>query len=205
MDLQLELGGIDIYLLDQVMRGNVPRGSRILDAGCGGGRNLVYFWRQGFDVWGLDVDPGAVAAVRGQAAAHGVSDVQERFRCESIETSTLEAAAFDFVICNAVLHFARDRAHFDAMVEGLARAVRPGGRGFCRLISTIGIERFVQPAPGEPEGRTLLGDGSVRFAVDLPDLLQTTQRLGLEMVEPVKAVNVQNLRCMTNWVWRRVA
>ena len=44
--LQEQFGQIDIYLFDQLLRGRIPPGSRILDAGCGSGRNLVYFLRE---------------------------------------------------------------------------------------------------------------------------------------------------------------
>ena len=39
-----------------------------------------------------------------------------------------------------------------------------------------------------------------RYLVSLEDLLRTTNDLGGELLDPVKTVNVQNLRCMTTWV-----
>ena len=42
MTLQDEFGNIDIYLFDQLLRARLRPGMRVLDAGCGGGRNLVY-------------------------------------------------------------------------------------------------------------------------------------------------------------------
>src|SRR5436305_15128264 len=44
------LGEIDIYLFDQVLRNRIRPGMAILDAGCGRGRNLVYFLRCGLAV-----------------------------------------------------------------------------------------------------------------------------------------------------------
>jgi hypothetical protein len=52
--LRREFGDIDIYLFDQLHRGNITIGMRVLDAGFGHGRNLVYLLRQGFDVSGVD-------------------------------------------------------------------------------------------------------------------------------------------------------
>ena len=49
-DLVAQFGQIDIYLFDQLLRGRIRPGMRILDAGCGGGRNLVYMLKNGFDV-----------------------------------------------------------------------------------------------------------------------------------------------------------
>lgn len=44
------LGNIDIYLLDQILKGRFTKEMRILDAGCGEGRNLIYFLHEGFQV-----------------------------------------------------------------------------------------------------------------------------------------------------------
>jgi SAM-dependent methyltransferase len=98
MNLATEFGPIDIYLFDQILRGRVPPGSRVFDAGCGGGRNLVYFVRQGYEVFGADADPQAVSAV----LQLGVP--AENFRTEPLERLSFEDE-FDFVIASAVLHF----------------------------------------------------------------------------------------------------
>ena len=46
MNLQDEFGSIDIYVFDQLLRGRITPGMRVFDAGCGGGRNLVYLLRR---------------------------------------------------------------------------------------------------------------------------------------------------------------
>ena len=50
-----------------------------------------------------------------------------------LEAMPFGDAVADVVICNSVLHFARDEQHFLAMVEELWRVLRPGGMLFCRL------------------------------------------------------------------------
>ena len=65
--LQELFGRIDIYLFDQILRGNITAGMRIFEAGCGGGRNLVYLMQAGYEMVGLDQDPRAVEAVRSLA------------------------------------------------------------------------------------------------------------------------------------------
>ena len=67
-ELHATFGEIDIYLFDQLLRGRFDRRRRILDAGCGDGRNLPYFLSRGFDCYGVDRDPSAVARVRLLAA-----------------------------------------------------------------------------------------------------------------------------------------
>lgn len=195
------LGSIDIYLLDQILRGRIEPGRRVLDVGCGGGRNLVYLMRAGFDIAGLDPNPDAVAAVRHLAGELAPRLPADAFRCETAEASTFPDASADVVICNAVLHFSRDHEHFDAQMDGIWRLLAPGGLFFSRLTSDIGIEDRVQPHGG---GRFLLPDGSTRYLVDEKRLLDTGERLGGILVDPIKTTNVQGLRCMTTWVLRKV-
>ncbi len=195
-DLADLVGNMDIYLLDQVLKGRIPAGCRILDAGCGGGRNVVYFLRRGDSVSGVDESPQAIESVRHLALRFGVKDPSHRFRQESLESMSFEDASFDFVILNAVLHFATNPSHFEAMLKGAWRVVAGGGILFVRLASSIGIENRVRPLG---EGRYHLPDGSTRYLVDESDLLQKSKELGGTVIEPIKTVNVQNLRCMTTW------
>jgi SAM-dependent methyltransferase len=67
--LQQQLGQIDIYLFDQLLRGNIMPGMRVLDAGCGPGRNLVYLLREGYVVFASDQSPEAIAQTRALAAS----------------------------------------------------------------------------------------------------------------------------------------
>ena len=71
MTLQEQFGQIDIYLFDQILRGNIAPGMRVVDAGCGGGRNIQYLLREGYEVFGVDVSAEAVAAVREMARQAG--------------------------------------------------------------------------------------------------------------------------------------
>jgi SAM-dependent methyltransferase len=205
VDLASLVGSTDIYLLDQILRGHIPPGKRVLDAGCGGGRNLTYFLQAGYDICALDPDGKALARARSHAERIGARADATRFRCEAIEETSFPDGDFDVVVCNAVLHFARDEAHFEAMAWRLRQLLRPGGLCFTRLASTVGIEDLVRPVDGHPSRWFHLPDGSTRFLVDIPYLVGMTDRLGVALVDPIKTVNVQGLRCMSNWVWRRPA
>jgi len=201
-DLASLVGSIDIYLFDQILRGRTPPGTTILDAGCGQGRNLVYFLRAGHDVAGVDPDPGAIRTVRALARALAPGLPESNFRIEPVETNGFAPGSRDFVISSAVLHFARDAAHFRAMLEGTWRVVKRGGVLFCRLASTIGMEGRFAPVGN---GRFRLLDGSERFLVDERTLTELTEELGGELLDPLKTTIVQERRCMTTWVVRRVS
>lgn len=194
------LGRTDVYLLDQVMRGRLAPPMRVLDAGCGDGRNLLLLARAGFDVWATDASADGIARLRAAAAAAGAPIPDERLRVGAVETMEDPDRSFDAVLCIAVLHFARDREHFDAMVASLFRVLAPGGVLFARLATTITAEGQTTPLGG---GRHRLGDGSERFLVGAEDLRDLTKRHGGELLDPIKTVNVDGQRAMTTWVVRR--
>jgi SAM-dependent methyltransferase len=172
---------------------------RVLDAGCGYGRNLVYLLRAGIEVFAIDADPNAVLAVRTLAARSAPALPANHFKVETVEDMTIPDASIDVVISSAVLHFARDDAHFEAMVRRMWRTLVPGGVLFCRLASSTGIESRVRPVG---PGRYLLPDGSERYLVSESRLAELTQTLGGTLIDPIKSTIVQDMRCMATWVVR---
>ena len=198
--LQAQFGPIDIYLFDQILKGRLHPGHRILDLGCGAGRNLVYFLRQGYAVQGVDLDAEAIDKVRDLARTIQPDIDLNRFRVARIEDLPFDPSSVDLVMLNAVLHFARDADHFDAMVNEAWRVLAPGGIFFARLASNIGIQDKVQHLGN---GRFLLPDGTERYLVDQRMLLKTTRDLDAELIEPIETTLVQELRSMTTWVMRK--
>jgi SAM-dependent methyltransferase len=196
-DLPSLFGQIDIYVFDQLLRGRIRPGMTVLDAGCGGGRNLHFLLREGYEVYGLDASPEAIHGVRSLAAWLAPQLPASNFRVEALESSSFPDYAADVVISSAVLHFARDVSHFRAMLQGTWRLVKPDGLFICRLASSIGMEHRLTPLG---ERRFALPDGSQRFLVDEPYLLDLTSELGGELLDPIKTTLVQDQRCMTTWV-----
>ncbi|HQU82876.1 MAG TPA: class I SAM-dependent methyltransferase [Pyrinomonadaceae bacterium] len=193
-------GDIDIYLFDQILKNRFSVEMKILDAGCGGGRNLIYFLREGFEVFGVDQNADAIEHIRYLAQMLAPKIPPENFQIATVEKMPFEDESFDAIISSAVLHFARDEAHFDRMLDEMLRVLKPNGMLFARLASTISIEDKVEKLS---ERRYLLPDGSERFLVDEEMLKTATERLGAYFIEPIKTTNVQNLRSMTTWVIRK--
>jgi SAM-dependent methyltransferase len=198
MNIQEQFGNIDIYVFDQILRGNIAPGMRVLDAGCGYGRNLVHLLRQGCEIYALDSDRDSVEHVRRLSVSLGTGLPAENFQIASIEQMPFPDAFVDVVICNSVLHFARHEDHFRAMLAELWRVLRPGGMLFCRLGSRIGME--FERVQG---GRFLVGDGSEWFLADEQMLMELTKEMNSVLVDPLKTTIVQDYRCMTTWVQRK--
>jgi SAM-dependent methyltransferase len=197
--LQEQFGPIDIYLFDQLLKGRILPGMRILDAGCGSGRNLIYLLREGYEVYAADANAQEVDKVRSMARQLAPSLPASNFRAEAVEHLSFDDGWADVVISSAVLHFAQDDAHFESMLLGSWRVLKPGGLFFCRLASSIGIEDQVERIEGR---RYKLPDGSIRYLVDEGMLHSFTERLG-ELADPLKTTVVQNQRSMTTWILRK--
>jgi len=200
LNLQEWFGAIDIYLFDQLLKRRIVPGMRVLDAGCGTGRNLVYLLRSGCEVFGVDESSGAIAETQRLAAALAPDLPRNNFRVEPVERMSFPDADFDVVLSSAVLHFAPDEAQWMSMVKEMWRVLQPGGIFFARLASSIGIEDRVRLIANR---RYHLPDGSQRFLVDEAMLLTVTAALGGEFIEPIKTTVVQNMRAMTTWCLRK--
>ena len=198
MDLQEQFGQIDIYVFDQILRGNIAAGMTVLDAGCGYGRNLVYLMREGCEVYALDADADGVRHVRQLSESLQTGLPVQNFQVGQIERMPFPSDFADVVLCNSVLHFARDQKQFRAMLTGLWRVVKPGGMLFCRLGSRIGMDfELIR------ENIFRIPDGSEWFLVDEKMLLDLTAELNAVLVDPLKTTIVQDYRCMTTWVLRK--
>jgi len=198
LNIQEQFGQIDIYVFDQILRGNILPGMRVLDAGCGYGRNLVHLLRTGCEVFAIDQDEEAVEHVRQLSASLQTGLPAENFQVGSIERMPFPDEIADVVLSNSVLHFARDDRHFRAMLAELWRVLKPGGMLFCRLGSRIGMD--FQRIRGNI---FLIPDGSKWFLVDEEMLLGLTEEMNAVQVDPLKTTIVQDYRCMTTWVLRK--
>jgi SAM-dependent methyltransferase len=198
MNLQEQFGQIDIYVFDQILRGNIAPGMRVLDAGCGYGRNLVHLLREGCEVFALDTDPDAVHHVRLLSRSLETGLPVENFQVGPIEQMPFPDRFADVVLCSSVLHFARDDGHFRAMLAELWRVLKPGGMLFCRLGSKIGME-----FPRLRGNVFKIPDGSEWFLVDQQMLLDLTEEMNAILMDPLKTTIVQDYRCMTTWVLRK--
>jgi tellurite methyltransferase len=184
------LGRTDIYLIDQIMKGRYVEGDKILDAGCGGGRNMHWFVQNNFDIYGIDSSEAAIVNLRNQYPTLPA----ENLRVSLIEELPFPDNYFDHVISSAVLHFAANAAHFKEMIGEMVRVLEPGGTLFIRMTSDIGIEDKVKLLPN---GNHLIPDGSMRFLLTRTLLAECLQQFKISFLEPLKTVNVDDMRCMS--------
>ncbi len=202
-ELNKLLGNIDVYLLDYILKGLFPPEYKILDAGCNDGRNLIYFLRSGYDVYGIDLDGEAIQMLRHIARSINRScPVDDRFIIGDVTNMPFSQAQFDAIISSAVLHFAENEEHFLSMVNELTRVLKPGGILFVRMTTNLGISDQIKSLG---YGRYLLPDGSERFLLTDTLLQEVMNRFEFQLVEPFKTVIIENQRSMSAFVLRKNA
>ncbi|MFD2247809.1 class I SAM-dependent methyltransferase [Pontibacter ruber] len=198
--LKAQFGDIDIYLFDQLLKGRIQKGMKLLDAGCGYGRNIQYLMQAEIKVYGVDASTEAIDRVQQLAKELAPTLPARNFVQADLEQLPFADEEFDVVLCSAVLHFARSEFHFRSMVQELWRVLKPGGMLFCRFSTTIGLEGKLQ----QLEGRFYrMSHGPVWFLADEALILDLEQQLGAERLEPLKTVLVEQERSMTTWVVRK--
>jgi ubiquinone/menaquinone biosynthesis C-methylase UbiE len=200
-NLNKELGNIDIYLLDQILKGRYGQNAKILDAGCGEGRNLIYFLNNNYQVFGVDENPDAIRLLHFILGSTYPYLPKSNFQEGTVEKMTFNDENFNLVISSAVLHFAKSQTHFDDMINDMIRVLKPKGHLFIRTASDIGLnEKTAQ----KEQGSFLLPDGSIRFLITEKMIHDIIERHSLKLVEPIKTTNVNNLRCMTTLVLEKI-
>ena len=184
----------DIYLLDQIFKGTFKSSDKILDAGCGSGRNMTWFAKNGFAVFGCDLNSEVLKKAEKYT---GLST--KNFEIAAVENLPYNSAEFDAVISNAVLHFANSEKHFTQMINQMHRVLKPNGILFIRMTSTFGLPKNYSRLKN---GRYLLKDNTERFLLNA-NLLEEYVKKIFVVIEPVKSVLVEELRSMTTLVLRK--
>ena len=170
---------------------------KVLDAGCGEGRNLMHFINSGYDVYGIDINPMAIKALQFIISSIRPDLSKNHFKEEDIANLSFPDNTFDLIIASAVLHFASDHNHFYKMVGQLIRSLKSGAMLFIRMTSDIGIENLVV---AKGSGRFLIPDGSERFLLTREILEKLNSQYTLKYLEPFKTVNVNDVRCMSTLI-----
>ena len=188
-----ELGNMDIYLLDQIMKGRIMQGAKILDAGCGTGRNSEYFIRNNFDISGIDLNKVSIQNAKEQIALWNANFDAEHYTTADLKEIPFPDNDFDFIISSAVLHFSKDRAHFKKLFEELVRVLNHNGILFIRMTTKhtlVNLSRHLHDDVYQ------IPDGSTRYLLDVEYLKDLMTKNKMSFIDPFKTVNVDDKRTM---------
>ncbi|MFK5878730.1 MAG: class I SAM-dependent methyltransferase [Flavobacteriaceae bacterium] len=195
-NLKNTIGNIDIYLLDQILKERYQKNSVILDVGCGGGRNLKWFYNNGYTIYGIDANSDVIEDVKKKYKKQAT-----HFSVQNVDALNFDNNKFDHIVCNALLHFAQDEIQFAKMISELVRVLKPKGTIFIRMATLEGMEKYVSHIS---DGRYHLPDGTDRFLLTQELLNNIQSKFNLKLVEPYKFVNVDNLRCMATLMFQKI-
>lgn len=201
-ELNRLLGNVDIYLLDQILKGRFTKEMKILDAGCGEGRNAVYFIQKGYQIFGIDPNEMAVQYCRFLSNSLNPEFDAQRFQAGSLEEIPFHAGAFDAVICSAVLHFAKNVDNFWQMIAEIDRVLKPGGIFWFRM--TTGFAGILEESQDLGNDRFLLPDSSERFLL-IQAHVEKLEQLGFRNLENPKSVLIHGQRAMGVFVMKKEA
>jgi ubiquinone/menaquinone biosynthesis C-methylase UbiE len=187
------VGKTDIYIIDQIMKERYLKDDKILDAGCGEGRNLKWFYLNGFDISGIDTDVDRL-----QNAKLLYPKAASQFQVSNLEQLPYKDESFNHVLCSAVLHFAKDETHFYKMFSELSRVLKIGGSLFIRVASNIGLDGhkpYLKESQTNREGTFFITRGIIKSLIE---------KYPFEFIDPFKTTNVQDERAMTTLVMRKI-
>ena len=199
-ELNRELGNIDLYWLDFILKGYLPETAKILDAGCGEGRNLQYCMKNHMDVFGIDQNPEAIGFLKRLAKQYGLENVEARFQTMKLDHIRYPDSTFDVLICSAVLHFAENKDHFDKMIQELSRVLKPRGRLFIRAMT----DHYFPPAIKQLDTRIFQFDNDqIRFVLNADTFLEEMHALTFKTIEPYKEVIVNKRYTMGSFMFEK--
>lgn len=188
MKLKQLIGNTDNYLLDLILKDHFISTDLIIDAGCGNGRNMYWFYHQNIQIHGIDTNSESIDLCRLL-----YPEISHNIILGNIEKMPFKKEHFDHIISSAVLHFADSTEHFISMIKEMIRVLKVGGSLFIRTCTDKGIQDHIT-AIGQ--GRFLLGDTTERFLLTDALLEKLLLDLPIQLVGSYKSVVVNNERSM---------
>jgi len=185
-------GKIDIYVIDQILKERYKIGQSILDAGCGGGRNLKWFYLNDFNIFGIDADAEFL-----EHAIQNYPDIASNFTVGSLDEMPYGKNTFDHILCCAVLHFAKSETQFSAMFKELVRVLKPNGTLLIRMASNIGLDGTAPEIIFKENGQ------KGTYYLTRERIASLMKEFKVYLIEPVKTTNVQDERAMTTLVFQK--
>jgi SAM-dependent methyltransferase len=122
--------------------------ARLLDIGCGAGRNAVPLAHAGWDIYGTDLSLAMVTTAAQRVEAAGLAH-RARVVLAPMDRLPFAPASFDFIVAHGIWNLARSGDEFRRAVDEAARVARPGSAMFLFTFSRQTLSPQAEPLPGE--------------------------------------------------------
>jgi len=122
--------------------------ARLLDIGCGAGRNAIPLARAGWQVVGTDLSLPMLTAAAARVAADSLAS-RLQLLLAPMEPLPFASNRFDFVVAHGIWNLARSGREFRGAVKEAARVARPGAALFLFIFSRNTLPDTAEPVSGE--------------------------------------------------------
>ncbi|UMB54654.1 class I SAM-dependent methyltransferase [Lutibacter sp. A64] len=92
--LKENIAGVDIYIIDQILKERFQSTDKILDVGCGNGRNLKWFYNAGFEIHGTEINYDRIAYCKSIYPLQ-----QQNFIVAKAQHMPYTSESFNHIIC----------------------------------------------------------------------------------------------------------
>lgn len=178
-DINNYFGDMDLFLMDLILKNKVPTKGRVLDVGCGSGRNGIYFIRNGYEYIGIDRDESQIRLL--EYLAESIEEHSATFHATDLLSFKGEKP-YDIIICSQVLHFAADEQVFYQMWDSMQSMLDTGGY----LYASMDSEMDNLLGKSNDSGLTEFPDGKIRFSLN--EHRYQRMKKGFEEIEPLRTL-----------------
>lgn len=122
--------------------------ARLLDIGCGAGRNAVPLARTGWRVVGADLSSAMLTAAASRVKAEALSNRVELVLAP-MDALPFASSTFDFIVAHGIWNLARSGHQFRNAARQASRVARPGALLFLFTFSRHTLPVGAEPVSGE--------------------------------------------------------
>ncbi|MEM6735448.1 MAG: methyltransferase domain-containing protein [Bacteroidota bacterium] len=184
-DINNYFGDMDLFLIDAILKGKIPQEGKVLDIGCGEGRNGIFFINEEYEYLGIDQNASRISLI--DYLSKSSKTAIARFQVGRMQEIDL-SEEFDVIICSRILHFAENEQDFQLIWRNIVQHLNTQGVLYFSMDSAM----IGQEVKAKGNGKYEFQDGHISYALN-PSLYEYMLK-GFSELEYLKTVIYNNKR-----------